>query len=183
MTIAAPALPEHYAATIRTTIRYVVVLAVVALLVGIAFQESAKKLDFEHVGAGLHIEARVHLALVHGHVFVLSVLLPLALIAALYFALCAGGRPLGPRGIRWLTLGLLPSAAATVALMFYKGYHFLLLVRGGVTELAQVDAAFFGGLRVLRYGVYGVIHGIFGLSLVALLVLLWRSLKKQEQAE
>lgn len=178
MTAEAFPVPAHYKAAVRTTLRYVIVMVVVGLLVGISFQESAKKLDFGSVSAGLHIEARIHLALVHGHVFVTTVLLPLVLAGALYLALGAGGRPLGPRGVRWLTWGLLPASAATVALMFYKGYHYLLNVRWGVTDLTQVDAGLFGGIRALRYAVNGAIHGALGLSLVALIFLLWRSLRR-----
>jgi len=169
-------LPEHYRAAIRTTVRFAAVMGVVGLLVGISFQESAKKLDFASVAAGLHIEARVHLALVHGHTFLTTVVLPLVLAGALVLARHAGAREIGRRGLRCLTWGFLPGAALVLGLMFYKGYHYLLSVRGGVTDLAQVDASLFGGLRVLRYVVNGAVHGLLGLSLAAFLFLLWRSL-------
>lgn len=169
--------PAHYTAAFRTVLRYVIVMVVVGLLAGISFQESVKKLDFADVSRGLHIEARIHLALVHGHVFVTSVLLPLALVGALHFALRVGARPLSRRGIRWLTWGVLPASAGTVALMLYKGYHFLLNVRWGATNLAAVDASYFGGVHVLRYGVYGAVHAALGVSLVVFLALLWRSLR------
>lgn len=172
-------LPEHYRAAIRATIRFAVVMGVVGLLVGISFQESAKKLDFASIGAGLHIEARVHLALVHGHTFLTTVVLPLVLLGALVLARHAGGRDLGPRSLRWLTWGFLPGAALVLGLMFYKGYHYLLSVRWGVTDLAEVDARLFGGLRALRYAVNGAAHGLLGLSLTVFLVLLWRSLGRR----
>jgi hypothetical protein len=177
------ALPAHYRGAIRTTIRFTVVMGVVGLLVGISFQESAKKLDFASVGAGLHIEARVHLALVHGHTFLTAVVLPLVLLGALVLARRAGGRELGPRGLRWLTWGFLPGAALVLALMLYKGYHYLLCVRAGASDLAEVDAGLFGGLRALRYAVNGAAHGLLGLSLTAFLVLLWRSLGRRREKE
>ena len=87
------ALPDGYAATMRTLIRYAIVMAFVGLLVGVAFQESAKKLPFSEAGAGLHLEAMLPLALVHGHVFTLGVLFPLALAGALAMAALDEDRP------------------------------------------------------------------------------------------
>ena len=68
-------LSATYEATIRTILRYSIVLSFVALLTGISFQESAKKLPFSVAPAGIHLESVIQLALVHGHVFMLGVLL------------------------------------------------------------------------------------------------------------
>ena len=182
MTDSQPPPPAWYGAAARTCIRFAAATGVFGLIVGIAFQESVRKMDFTQVAPGLHIEARIHLALVHGHVFVVLVLLPLALAGALYLARRAGGAPLSRRAVRCLTRGVLPFAAATTALMLYKGYHLLLGVRWGATDLAAVDAALYGGLRVLRYVVYGAIHGGFGLSLGLFLLALWRSLGRAARA-
>lgn len=169
-------LPPHYTKPVRVLIRYAIAMAVFGLLVGIAFQESAHKLPYSEAPAGLHLEAVLPLALVHGHVFMLGMLLPLALAGALVLALQAGGRPVGSVALSWLTRGFLPFAAATVALQLFKGYFILLAVRHGQTDLAVIDAAFMGGSATLRYAVYAVIHSGMGITLGVFLVALWRSL-------
>ena len=147
------------------------------LLSGVLFQESSKKLDYAAAEPGLRLEAVLSLALVHGHVFVTAVLIPIAMAGALFLALKAGGSELGPRPLAWLTRGYLPSVTATVLLMIYKGYHVLLAVRSGERDLDAVDRAYFGGLVALRHGVYAVAHIAMALSLGVFVVALWRSLR------
>ena len=169
-------LPASYRRALRTLIRYAIAMAIVGLLIGISYQESSKKLTHEMVPLGFHLEAVIHLALVHGHVFVVGVLMPLAMAGALLLARKAGGREVSGRGLAFLTRGFLPFAAASLLLQLYKGYHILLMARAGERDLAVIDHAFMGGLHVLRYAVYGVVHTGMGLALGAFLVLLWRSL-------
>ncbi len=169
-------LPPAYPRTLRLLLRYAIGMAVFGLLIGIAFQESAHKLPFSAAPAGLHLEAVLPLALVHGHVFVLGVLMPLALAGALVLGLKAGGRPVGPRALAWLTRGFLPFAALTILLQLFKGYFILLAVRHGQHDMAAVDAAFLGGSAAVRYAVYAVIHTGMGVTLGVFLVGLWRSL-------
>jgi len=178
-----PPLPGAYRRTVMSLIRYAIVMAIVGLLVGIAFQESARKLTFATAGAGLHLEAVMTLALVHGHVFVMAVILPLVLAAALVMAHQAGGREVGSAGQAWLVKGYLPFAAATTLLQLVKGYHVLLAVRHGATDLAAVDAAFLGGGHApLRMAVYGFVHAGMGVTLGVFLVALWRSLRPRAAA-
>ena len=169
----------HYRRAIRTLLRYAVVMAFVGLLVGISYQESAKKLPPGSVPTGFHQEATLHLALVHGHVFVMGVLLPVALAGALVLGRHAGGAEVSSRGVWWLTRGYLPLAAAALALQLYKGYHFLLMARAGERDLGVIDHAFMGGSHVLRYGVYAVVHAGMGVALGVFLVLLWKSLNRR----
>lgn len=169
--------------TIRILIRYAIVLAILALLVGIAYQESAKKLTFEMMPGGPHLEALIHLALVHGHFFTVGVLLPLALAGAMVLGRKTGGREVAVWAQKTLTLGYLPFAAAALALQLYKGYHFLLMARAGERDFAVIDAAFMGGNHALRYGIYGLVHSVMGIALGVFLVALWRSLKSSSAGE
>lgn len=170
--------PAHYAAATRTLVRFAAAMTVFGLLTGILYQESAKRLDYAEAGPGLHLEAVLSLALVHGHVLVTSVLVPIAMAAALFLSLRIGGRELAPRTLRWLTRGYLPFVTVTVLLMLYKGYHVLLSVRFGEADLAAVDAAYFGGLVWLRHGVYGAAHIGMAVSLGVFAIGLWRSLRR-----
>lgn len=174
-------LPEHYRAAIRVVIRYSIVMVVVALLVGISFQESARKLTWDIAPAGLHMEAMLQLAVVHGHVFVTSVLLPIGLIALLLLARAVGGKELAPRTVRWLTLGYLPAAVATLILMLVKGYLILLAVRHGETDMGVIHAGLFGGHGPFRYTLYGGIHGAMGLTVCVYLLGVWRSLRTRPE--
>jgi hypothetical protein len=173
-------LPAHYPGALRTVLRVAIVMAFVGLLIGVAFQESAKNPPFAKAPAGLHLEAVLPLALVHGHVFVMAVLVPLALAGALLIALRIGAAPVSRRSLRWLTHGYLPFAVASVVLMLVKGYDVLLAVRHGQTDFAAIDDAFLGGHGVVRYAVYAIAHAGMGVTLGVFLVALWRSLGRQD---
>ena len=170
-------LPGHYRRSLIALLRYAIVMGFVGLLAGLAFQESTRKLTYAMAGAGLHLEAILGLALVHGHVFVMGTILPLVLGGALLMARKAGGREVGPRAMAWLVRGYLPFAAASILLQLVKAYHVLLAVRGGASDLAVIDAAFLGGSHLLRMGLYGIIHTGMGVTLGVFLVALWRSLR------
>lgn len=173
---AAPLTPAHYRSAIRTLLRFAAAMALFGLLCGVLFQESSKQLERAEAPGALHLEALLSLALVHGHVLVSATLIPIAMAAALVLALRAGGAEISPRALAWLTRGYLPCVTLAVLLMLYKGYHVLLSVRFGVTDLELVDARFFGGLKPLRHAVYGVVHVGMALGLGVFCVALWRSL-------
>ncbi len=172
--------PAHYRSATRVLLRFAIVMTVVGLLSGVLYQESSKKLDFDTVDPGLRLHATIHLSLVHGNIFVTCVLLPLALAGMLFLARKSGGAPVGPRAVAFLTRGYLPFVTATVVLMLYKGYHFLLMARGGEMSLAEIDASFFGGIPALRASVYGLVHTGMAVTLVVFMVAMWRSLKEAD---
>jgi hypothetical protein len=170
--------PAHYRDALRTLLRYAVVMTIVALLSGVLFQESSKKLDYAQVAPGARLEAVLSLALVHGHIFLTGVLIPIAMGGALLLARKAGGAELSPAPLRWLTRGYLPFVTVAVLLMLYKGYHTLLSVRFGARDFDAIDANYFGGLVWLRHGVYGLSHIAMSLSLGVFVVAIWRSLRR-----
>ena len=169
-------LPASYPATLKVLIRYAIAMAIFGLLIGISYQESAHKLTYAAAPDGLRLQATLPLALVHGHVFTVGVLLPLALAGAMVLALKTGGSALGSRMLAVLVWGFLPLAAASIALQLFKGYYVLLAVRQGQLDMGAVDAAFMAGSTTLRYAIYAVIHSGMGISLGCFLVGLWRSL-------
>jgi len=172
-------LPVSYSKTLKILIRYAVVMAVFGLLIGVSYQESAHKLTHAAAPDGLRLQATLPLALVHGHVLTMGVLLPLALAGALVLALKAGGSAVGSRMLAVLTRGFLPFVAASIALQLFKGYFILLSVRNGQLDMGAVDAAFMAGSSSLRYVVYALVHSGMGISLGIFLVGLWRSLGRK----
>ncbi len=164
--------------TIRILIRFAIVMGILALLVGVSYQESAKKLPFSTMPGGEHLEAVIHLALVHGHFFTLGVLLPLTLAGAMALGRKTGGAEVPAWAQKTLIFGYLPFAAASLALQLYKGYHFLLMARAGERDFAVIDAAFMGGSHAARAASYGLVHSAMGITLGVFLVALWRSLKQ-----
>lgn len=170
-------LPDSYRNAVRSLLRFALIMTVVALLSGVLFQESAKKLDHNVLSPGLHLVAGRRLALVHGHVFVTAVLIPIAMAGALVLARLVGGRELGGRPLAWLTRWYLPCTAFTLVLMLVKAYALLLAVRGGEHDLALIDGAFFFGQTMVRHLVYGAAHVGMALGLGVFVVALLRSLR------
>jgi hypothetical protein len=174
--------PEHYVKATRVVLKFAAVMAGLSMLAGIAFQESAKKLPIAETEPGLHAHAVETLALSHGHFMVVGVLLPIALIGALWIGRAAGFRDVKPLTTKMLTRGYLPFATVSLLLMLYKGYHVLLSVRWGETDLGVVDAAYFGGSTAARHAVYGIAHTAMAVSLGLFLFGLWRSLRPPKAA-
>jgi hypothetical protein len=175
-------LPDHYRSTLRCLLRFALAMTIVALLTGVLFQESAKKLDHGLLSPGLYVAAGRRLALVHGHVFMTAVLIPIAMAGALLLARPAGGRELSARPLGWLTRVYLPFTAVTLGLMLAKAYHLLLAVRGGEHDLAVIDGAFFFGQDLVRHLVYGAAHVGMALGLGVFCVALLRSLRADSTA-
>ncbi len=173
-----PVLPAHYTAAIRRLLRFALVMVVIGLLSGIAFQESSKKMTLTPPVGGLsHLDAVLPLALFHGHILVIGVLFPIALAAVLYFARVCGGSDISRRALRWTVNTYIPFVSVSVVLMLYKGYHVLLSARAGITDMARIDGEFFAGSKMLRNGLYGLSHAGMGLALCIFVWCVWRSLR------
>jgi len=162
----------------RTLLRFALVMLAVGLLSGISFQESTKKLPTA-LEAGLHLATRLDLALVHGHAFVLGVLLPLALSWMTYLGGVLGAPALSGRTLRWTRWLVLPGIAVSVLLMLLKGYHLVLGVRAGSMDPQALHAAFLGGKGLLRILVYAIPHTAMGVGIGLFTVAFWRSLNQR----
>jgi len=176
-------IPVYYQAVYRVYLRFSLVMMVVAMLLGIAFQESAKKAPISAaLPPGLHLESTINLALVHGHAFLIGVLIPLAITWISYLGLQLGFAPLAEKTLKLATWHYLPSSAVAVLLMLYKGYHMLLGVRSGVTDLAQLDSTLFMGSHALRAATYGITHTVMAAGLFIFVFAFWRSMNRPKTA-
>jgi len=157
-------------------------MCVVAFLMGVSYQESSKKLAMD-LDPGFRLAATLRLALVHGHIFLTSVLLPLAAGGALLMARHIGGRELGARPLKWLTRVYLPSVVGTLCLMIIKAYQILLAARAGERDLDAIQTRFFFGNHFWRHAVYGTVHLGMGTGLCVFFIAIWRSLPAAQKTE
>ncbi len=175
-------LPPHYRKLFASFIRLACWMIFFGLVAGILFQESSRKTPYEKFAPGLHWEAVYHLALLHGHVFLIGVVIPLVVLLLLYFALLLGSQPLSEKSVRWGKLLYHSGAGLTVVLMLYKGYHYLISVRMGQLDFAAIDHGFFGGQHVLRAIVYGLGHTAMAVGLGVFAWGILKSLPKGQPA-
>lgn len=176
-------IPAHYRPFYRIYIRFSLVMMVLALLLGIAFQESAKKAPISAaLPAGAHLEATINLALVHGHAFLIGVLIPLAVTWISYLGLSLGFAPVSEKSLKWTTCLYLPGSALAIVLMLYKGYHLLLGVRSGITDLSQLDSSLFMGSHALRAAAYGLTHTAMALGLFIFVFSFWKTMSKPQNS-
>jgi hypothetical protein len=175
-------LPDHYRTFFRTHLRFALVMIAVALLTGICFQESAKRVHVTaSVPVGAHLEYVLGLALVHGHTFILGVLMPLAFTWILQMGLSLGFPPISRLALRATTALYLPGALAVVVLMLLKSYHFVLGVRHGQTDFNELNQSFMGASHGLRAGVYGASHAAMAAGLGLFAVSIWRAMDARQR--
>jgi hypothetical protein len=173
-------IPAHYRKFYHLYIKFSIVMMIVALLMGITFQESAKKAPVSAVlPAGAHLEAILNLALVHGHVFLIGALLPLALTWLLSLTHSLGHAPVSEKALKVGSALYLPGSVLAVVLMLYKGYHYVLGVRSGQTDFQALQESFFFGNHALRAAAYGLTHTAMAVGLGIIIISVWKTLKTQ----
>lgn len=171
-------IPGSYRNIFRVYLRFALIMILVGLITGVLFQESAKKTPFSAtLPAGIHLETIINLALLHGHAFMIGVLIPLAMTWLLYLGVALGFPPISEKALKIGTWLYLPASVVVVLLMIYKGYHFQLGVRGGNLDFQALDAQFFMGNHALRAAVYGLSHTAMAFGLGTIAVSFWKSMK------
>jgi hypothetical protein len=175
-------IPSHYKKMYGSFIRLACIMSLFALITGILFQESTRKIPYEKLAPGLHWEAVSNLALLHGHTFLIGVLIPLAVLGMMHFSLHLKGNPISEKTVKWGALLYHIGAGLTVLLLLYKGYHYVLSVRMGQLDFAAIDHSYFGGMTLLRQIVYGLSHTSLAVGLGMLSVGILRSLPQKAKA-
>lgn len=171
--------PAHYRKFYLIFMRFAIVMMIFGLLMGITFQESAKKAPVSGMlPPGMHLEAVIDLALTHGHIFLIGALIPLALTWLLSLALSLGFDPISERNLKIGTRLYIPGAVVAVLLMIYKGYHYVLGVRSGQFNFERLHDTFFFGSHIARGVAYGLAHTAMAVGLGFIVVSVWRTLKK-----
>ncbi len=181
-------IPEYYRKINHLYIKFSIVMMIIGLLAGITFQESSKKEPISMMlPAGVHLESIINLALVHGHIFLIGALVPLALTWLLWLSLSMGHKPVAEKSLKVGTAHYLIGAALAVLLMLYKGYYVVLSVRHGLETsqvldgnfYANLNEGFFFGNHILRAATYGIVHTVMSVGLIIIVTGVWKSLKTQ----
>lgn len=176
-------LTPHYRKLYLTFLRFSCWMVFFGLIAGILFQESTRKVPLGQFPPGIHWESVYHLALLHGHVFLIGVLVPVAVMAMLHFGLLLKGGVVSQKVLKWGSLLYLAGTGLTVLLMLYKGYHYVISVRMGELDFAAIEHGFFAGQHLLRQVVYGLAHTAMSAGLITLTVGILRSLPKSAASE
>ena len=178
----APAIPDHYRSFYLTFLRFAIIMLVFGGLAGVLFQEMTKSMIYgdeaPNVPPGVRLESVYHLALLHGHGFLIGAIMPICWITALQIALRLGCDPLSRKALRWIKWTYLPGAVSVLALIAYKGVVYVDRVKAGDRDFAAIHASLFGGNKLARGLAYGLSHTVATVGLIIFGWLLWRSLKK-----
>jgi len=173
--------PEHYRPFYRLFLRFALIMLVYGGVAGILFQELTHSLKYADIGPGVRLEGVYHLALLHGHAFLIGAVMPICWVAALHVALAMDARPVSARALRWIAWTYLPGAVSVVGLITYKGMHYVLSIRAGERDFDVIHEGIFGGARVVRGIVYGASHTIATVGLVVFAWVYWRSLRERSE--
>lgn len=137
----------------RKQIIFAAIMSVTALLMGLTYREVSrvffKKLTMEQQLVYGH-----DMSLVHGHTFLLGVVIPLVL-AGFTLIVLSGLTEKRLKNMNVRFTAYMVAASVALALMLYKGLAF---VMGAGLPLETIDAGLFWGNRVLRGILFGLSH-------------------------
>src|SRR6478609_11535510 len=167
------ALPKHYRLLYASFIRLACTMILFALFTGILHRESTRHLSYANLAPGIHWEAIYHLALVHGHIFMIGVILPIITLVMLHFGMILRAAPLSETTIAWGKRLYHTGAGLMLGLFIYKAYHYVLSVRFGLLDFSKIETTYFAGNSLLKALLYGLSHtsmsvclGIFAVGLL-----------------
>ncbi len=155
----------------KLIITYIMIMLIVALVIGVVYREVSKAYlsdkEFEQ-----QIMYSYFLSLCHGHIFMVGVLIPTAILVVVYVI---ESKNLGI--INYSSLGkafmlYIVSGIGIVLLLLYKGVS----ITTSDASLTQAYNSLYGGNLALRESVYGLIHLLLGISIVWIVVIILRSL-------
>ncbi len=158
----------------KLIITYIMIMLVVALVIGVVYREVGKAYL-----SGKELEQQImysyFLSLCHGHTLMVGVLIPTALLVVIYVIDSKNLGKINYSSLRRAFLLYVVSAIGIVSLLLYKGIS----IATSDTSLTQVYNSLYGGNLALRESVYGLIHLLFGISIVWIVIIILRSLGKK----
>jgi hypothetical protein len=177
-------LPQHYKTNVIVWIKYMLIMLLLGLVMGIVYAESAKKVPLTGFGVDTSFYANYLLSLLHGHTMMFGVFIPLAIVALLLLpVVLLKTKPLSANLLRAISGIYIPSAVVSVGLLLYKAYATQLMVRGGNLDFVAIDHALFGANHTLRVVIYALPHTGFAIGLLLLIVGVWKSLSTAQLTE
>jgi len=137
----------------RKQIVFSTIMIVVALIMGLVFRE-VSRLFFQNLTLEQQLIYGHDMGLVHGHTFLLGVVIPLVLASFTLIVLPdLTEKRLQNMNIRFSVYMI--AATVALALMVYKGLAFIM---GAGLPLETIDAGLFWGNRILRGVLFGLSH-------------------------
>lgn len=171
-------LPAHYRGFYRFNTIFALVMLVMGGIAGLVYVELAKPLDFQKAPPGVHLETIYRLAILHGHCFLVGAVVPMVWVLILQVGRWLGCRPVGAAALRWSQWTYIPGAISILALLGYKGWHYVdrVLAYGPEADFSRIHAELFGGSRLYSGLAHGVGHTIATIGLIIFTVAVIRSL-------
>ncbi len=158
----------------KLIITYIMVMLVVALAIGVVYREVSKAY-LSDKELEQQIMYSYFLSLCHGHTFMVGVLIPTAILVAIYVIDSRNLGKINYGSLRKAFLLYIVSAIGIISLLLYKGIS----ITTSGTSLTQAYNSLYGGNVALRESVYGLIHLLLGISIVWIVIIILRSFGKQ----
>ncbi len=157
--------------------RYVLVMIIVALVVGVVYREYSKAM-LNGMPLEETILASYYLSLSHGHILIACVALPTVLLVVTYLVAKTGLGTPNYRSLRRAFTIYIIGVTGAVALLVYKGlgtiYYYAQNPSAGLTA---ADNMLFLGSHALRETLYGIIHLLLGIGLAWYTITLLKTIK------
>jgi hypothetical protein len=194
-------LPPHCRTEIRDWIRLGLLGILGGMILGIWWTGVRKKIQYGDIGTpaavitadgkehlqlppGLHWEAGVKLKLSHGHVILITGVLPMCFAMAIFLVHACGGRPTDKGMMRaafWLyAIG----SVGAVGIMVYRGaasfYAIQPAIEAGELNFAAIQKTLFGGSKAIKGASYGISHSLLAVGCGILIHQLWRGVGKMK---
>ncbi len=156
---------NSYKKVLLLVTKYVLVMVIVALIVGVVYREYSKTM-LQGLPLEKTILASYYLSLSHGHIIVVCVIIPVVLLVLTHLVARTGlGHP-DYRSLRRALIIYLVGATGAVALLVYKGLGIIYFYSQNPSAgLTMADNMLFLRSHALRESLYGIIHLLLGIGL------------------
>jgi len=155
---------------IKVLLQFASIMLIVGMLMGLITREIERLDPYNTVPAGLNIETRLDLSIMHGHTLIMGSILPCCVAVMIVISKFIGVPDIRYRSLK-ISIGMyIGGTIGALILLFYKGIHLAVLVHDmvndGTVNFADVDSKLFGGSLGFRSTIYAIVHIIMGAGLM-----------------
>ncbi len=141
----------------KSTLRVLVLTACVGVFIGIfaglLTTEIRLTIPYSKIPPGMHLEAVLHLEILHGHIITVLAILPITMAGMLTFARMAGGSEIASKFLPRFAMLYLIGAWLSMAIMATRAFQVAYLAKNGATDFDAIDekVLFSAPLRTFVY--------------------------------